>query len=254
MLGKHVWDIIHNPEKLWVRVLTDKYLSNSHIFELHAVRGGSYTWHSIMKAAKALAPGYMVRVGRGNISLWYERWLHKGRICDRIPYVDLHDIQLKVSDLCQLGHWNFELLTTPVPMDIQSEIQSVFTNQNSEDVLIWEPASSGVYSTKNAYSWLLHHDQVVQHSNINWSWVWKLKLPENINNFVWLILHGKLPTNGLRVAHHISQDPSCQRCGAPQENILHALKDCPHAMKVWTNIISPIPPIFNTTDANIWIK
>lgn len=116
MLGKHVWEIIHHPDKLWVRVLTAKYLLDSHIFQPQVRAGVSYTWQSILKAATTLAMGFIYRVGRGNISLWYERWLHKGRLCDRVPFVDIQDTHLQIHDICKLGSWNFEqLATTPPP-------------------------------------------------------------------------------------------------------------------------------------------
>lgn len=113
-------------------------------------------------------------MGRGNISLWYERWLHKGRLCDMVPYVHISDINLQISDLCVSGTWHFDHLNTILPLDVRLEMQSVFTHESSDDLLIWEPSSSGEYSTKSAYSWLIDNDEDEendQNQTILWNWV-----------------------------------------------------------------------------------
>lgn len=83
-----------------------------------------------------------------------------------------------------------------------------------EDAFIWGRAPAVNYTVKVGYNWLLSHggDQSNDHSH--WSWVWRLRLPENIEQFIWIILHGKLPTNQLRHYRHLSGDQSCVRCGA----------------------------------------
>lgn len=69
MLGKHVWEILHHPDKLWVRVLIANYLSDSHIFQPQVNRGSTHTWQSILKATNTLSSGFICRVERGNIFL-----------------------------------------------------------------------------------------------------------------------------------------------------------------------------------------
>jgi ribonuclease HI len=89
---------------------------------------------------------------------------------------------------------------------------------------------------------------------MTWSWIWNLKLPENIRHFVWIIMHGKLPTNCTRVTHHISTDKSCYRCGAANETILHTLRDCPKAMQVWNDFDFPSHTHFHGDDMYNWVK
>lgn len=122
MLGKHVWELIHKPDKLWVQMLSAKYLIDSHILSTSVPRGCSYTWRSIVQAAKILKPGLIVRVGQGDVSLWYEKWLHKGRICDRVAFVDMHDINLKIHDICHDGVWCFDTIYTHLSLEIKLEI------------------------------------------------------------------------------------------------------------------------------------
>lgn len=54
--------------------------------------------------------------------------------------------------------------------------------------------NSGKYSVREAYDWLndLVHNPLEDRKLI---WVWKLKVPEKIRMFVWLILHNALQVN-----------------------------------------------------------
>lgn len=183
-----------------------------------------------------LRDGFIYRVGQGNISLWYEKWLHKGKPGGRVPFVDIHDTALQVKDIRIGDSWDFNLLYTSLPAEITEEIIGIFTNDNTQDLLIWETASDGQYSSKSAYAWLTQPSMVNNSDHpcsMSWSWIWKLNLPENIQHFVWLVMHGSLPTNHTRLLHHVSLDGSCQRCGSNQETILHTLRDCPRSQQVW---------------------
>lgn len=205
MLGKHVLEAIHHPGKLWVRLLSAKYLQDSHILQVDVPSGGSYTWKSILKAANLLKSGYIVWVGQGDVSLWYERWLHSGRLCNQVPFVDTHDIQLHVRELYQHRSWCFNNLYTQLPLNLKHEIQSVFLNEHTSDMIIWEPTTSGTYSAKSAYCWLMQHTNFSNdHNTTGWTWVWHLKLPENVKHFVWLMMQQGLPTNDLWVRRHVS--------------------------------------------------
>ena len=89
-----------------------------------------------MKAAAILNDGFITRVGCGNISLWYERWLHKGRLCDRLPFVHISDTNLQICDVVQSGIWNFNILATQIPVDIKLEMQSIILNNTYANLLI----------------------------------------------------------------------------------------------------------------------
>lgn len=115
LLGKHVWDLIHKPEKLWVQLLSEKYLANGHILYTTTCKGASYTWNSIIKAAEVLKQGFITRIGRGDVSIWYDKWLDRGCIAELIPFVNIQDTQLKVKDIFYEGMWHFNTLATQLP-------------------------------------------------------------------------------------------------------------------------------------------
>lgn len=80
LLGKHIWSLMHHSEKLWVQFLASKYLKSSRILQAQPTTGCSYTWASILKAVVWLAPGFRFRLGKGEVSFWYEKWLEEDPI------------------------------------------------------------------------------------------------------------------------------------------------------------------------------
>lgn len=101
-------------------------------------------------------------------------------------------------NVCNYGTWNFDILFTHLSQDIKMEMASVFTNDDSYDIIIWEPSISSSYSTKPAYSWLTLELNPPHIRTMTWSWILNLKLPENICHFVWgsflPTIHGSINT------------------------------------------------------------
>lgn len=115
MLGKYVWELHNNLDKLWVQLLSSRYNSITCILEVNNYHGTSYTWCSIAKAVEALKSCFVTIVGRENISIWYDKWLPNGGICDIVPSIDEHDTYLHIIDVCNCGTWNFDIISTHFP-------------------------------------------------------------------------------------------------------------------------------------------
>lgn len=88
---------------IWVQLTTQKYVKESHILRVKIGKRDSYSWCSIVKGAYILSSGFITRVGRSDISIWYEKWLSHGRLCKRIPPVEQDDINLCIKDICHNG-------------------------------------------------------------------------------------------------------------------------------------------------------
>src|ERR1044072_7166299 len=58
LLGKAVWSMIHEPEKLWVQVLTNKYLSNSSVLQVCPKANDSPIWKGLLKTRDKLRSGF----------------------------------------------------------------------------------------------------------------------------------------------------------------------------------------------------
>lgn len=67
-------------------------------------------------------------------------------------------------------------------------------------------------------------------------------------------MHVNLPTNTFRVFRHLSLDNSCHRCGAPHESILHTLRDCGMANKIWELLNFHQVQDFFSSDLKSWLK
>lgn len=178
-----------------MQLLSAKYLSDTHIFHNPINRGASYSWQSILKAVDFLKWGFINRVGRGNISLWYERWLHKGRLCDMVPYVHISDINLQISDLCVSDTWHFDHLNTILPLDVRLEMQSLMSPRMTfsfRSLLARVNIQQRVLILGLLITMRMRK---MTRTTILWNWVWHLKIPENVKHFAWLIMHDSLPCN-----------------------------------------------------------
>ena len=187
--------------------------------------------------------------------MWYDKWLHEGRLCDILPFIHIEDTLLQVKDVYFDGKWHLEGLATVLPRDIMDKIKVVPIADDSslEDIVIWSHVSSGEYSTKSGYVWLLAQPG---HSCVNglWNWIWSLKAPEKFKFLIWLIFHDALPTNAMRVTRHLAHDASCPWCACPVEDVNHCLRECAITVDIWKWIGLWQPNNFFSLELKRWIK
>jgi len=50
---------------------------------------------------------------------------------------------------------------------------------------------------------------------------------------LWFVAHYVVMTNEVRWRRRIASNPYCSHCLTKVETLLHALRDCPKARKVW---------------------
>ncbi|KAL5163176.1 hypothetical protein HKD37_07G020123 [Glycine soja] len=83
LLGKHTWDMMHKKQKM-----------GGSILQAPIIRGAFYTWNSIAKVTDHPKLGFQYRIGRGEISIWYNKWLTNDFSCHLVPYVNIEDTNL----------------------------------------------------------------------------------------------------------------------------------------------------------------
>ena len=90
--------------------------------------------------------------------MWYTNCFDLGKLCDLLNYVHIFDINAKVVDVWNGDSWDLSRLATPLPQAISDHIMSISPPQGGrrDDGRCWTNASSRVYSTYNAYKWLLN--------------------------------------------------------------------------------------------------
>lgn len=117
LLGKLASEVLHSPDKLWVRVLSDKYLNGQHLLDGCEPRG-SHMWRSLVKALNELKGGFEMKLGNGSCSVWYTPWVTHHSLCHTIPFVDIQDTKLQVRDMWGENGWNLGRMRTLLPEEV----------------------------------------------------------------------------------------------------------------------------------------
>lgn len=76
MLGKLVWCLIHDSQKLWVKMMEAKYLMDGDIFA-HSLPTDGFLLGDLYTFVQ-LKDGYRFRFGSGDSSFWFDTWREGG--------------------------------------------------------------------------------------------------------------------------------------------------------------------------------
>lgn len=155
LLGKLVWDVLQRSNKLWVNVVTAKYLGEETLFQVSHKRG-SPIWNSLLKAFECLKKGFIMKFRDGRTSFWHDVRVLQQPLCELVPMVDIHGLDLRVCDVWAQKRWDWDRLYTPIPPNISLHLNDLrpLLVEGIKDVWVWQPCTSGHYSVKNAYRWL----------------------------------------------------------------------------------------------------
>ncbi|KAJ1395189.1 Reverse transcriptase zinc-binding domain [Sesbania bispinosa] len=184
--------------------------------------------------------------------MWYDEWLPIGKSCDHVTFVD---IQTRVQDVCRDGVWDLHTFYTSFPAVVQDSLTSIspFLCEGVNDLIVWGTSLSGKYTVRDAYSWLLHQDQTIAPVK-TWAWIWKLQAPESIRFMLWQAASDLLPTKVLLRNRHLCIVATCYLCHQEDEDVLHCLRDCIDAGRVWNALECDSIPFFLQLDnAFDWI-
>jgi hypothetical protein len=88
--------------------------------------------------------------------------------------------------------------------------------------------------------------------NLVWLQIWRLKVPERVKSFVWLVKHDRLLTNDRKHIMGLGSD-RCEFCRDTVETTLHVLRDCKLVRTLWISLVdSSLRYQFFTCDLNDW--
>ena len=87
------------------------------------------------------------------------------------------------------------------------------------------PISSFYFCPASVYLLLTSIEPRANYSKI-WDQIWKLKVPQRIRMFIWLINHGKLLTNLERNRRGFTVDPFCKHCPNIIKDLDHVFRKC----------------------------
>lgn len=229
-----------------------KYLFDTHILHTHFKPDDSCIWRAIVKVVEILGACFICMVGRGQVSIWYDKWLDNVYLCNVVSYVHIRDTNFRLGDLVENGDWNFNKLYTQLPSFYQDCIHIITIDHDTEDRLIWIAYPNGQFSASYGYRWLNQNLTQQLEPVICWSWIWRLSISENLRHFCWLGMHASLPMNAFCGLRHFTSDTSCHRCGASVESDMHTLRDCPRAKN--RHLCHTYPNNLYIQDCQIWFK
>ncbi|KAL6544208.1 hypothetical protein OROGR_010705 [Orobanche gracilis] len=250
MLGSLVNSMLHDHDKLWVRMLTEKYCPHNLVLSSQYRYGDSYIWKGIMQAKNSLKESFLPFLGSGYSSLWYDDWLGIGKLCYFVPYVHISDSCLQIKDIWEDGAWNFSILYTMLPDHLLHLISSIPIPEHSRgrDTLRWQATHDGRYTASSAYNLMIGDNTATG----PWKRIWRCKVPEKVRFFLWLIAKGALPTNAKIFNNHLSNSAACSRCHAEIEDANHLFRGCPMARDLWARFSSILLPLQNDVPFPIW--
>lgn len=120
------------------------------------------------------------------------------------------------------------------------------------DRVIWGLTSDGSFSSKSAYD-ALSTSQVSTQSR-EWNYVWGLKGPFKVCNFVWRLLHNGLWVNYRRWQSNLTTTPTCPLCDEADETPLHLFRDCSKVKPLWLHLIDQQHMSeFFAGDLKVWV-
>lgn len=164
----------------------------------------------------------------------------------------------KVSHfLDENGNWNMELLRDKLDINMLNYVTTTpkSIEEHTKDEPIWGYASNGKFSTASAYD---NITKIFMHSlpiDSIWTIIWKLKLPNKVEHFVWLVSHEMILTNFVRFQRRLTDDPIFEWCFIYCENTFHVLRDCSKAKRVWQFFVNPDNEfLWDNFDMSNWIK
>lgn len=99
---------------------------------------------------------------------------------------------------------------------------------DSEDTILWNYDSKGVYTVKSFYN--IVNFRGVLPTNI--PVIWKFKIPPRIQIFLWLLTKNKLLTRDNLQKRQNVDDATCLFCKEP-ESIHHLFFDCVVSVELW---------------------
>ncbi|CAN1797288.1 Putative ribonuclease H protein At1g65750 [Linum perenne] len=238
------WQILKFPNRLWVQVLTTKYLKQgANGLEIRRKNWGSVLWRGVRSVWHSLRQSCQnsVRDGRST-SFWYGNWTDSGVILadDAVQDIDDEEGCRTVAEAADVnGGWNWDFLKAYLPSEFIRHAAGMpppIAN-SGEDEIIWGPDPKGIFTLKSAYEIRAAINQ--QASTDPWRTVWSWQGPSRIRFFLWLVAHDRLLTNAERKRRHLCAFDTCSRCSIAPEETIHVLRDCKFARDLWVSLIPP---------------
>ncbi|XP_061339719.1 uncharacterized protein LOC133286328 [Gastrolobium bilobum] len=259
-LAKKIWRMYSQPHLLWVQVLLAKYKRGSRNQAMFEARNGdSSLWKNMCRLWHIMEGNLLWELGNGKeIRFWCDKWLPMDRTLRELVIDEgsVRNDNLRVAEaVTQAGDWDMEWIRSMLPSNVSNMIYSFLAphDEDRPDRLIWSFNNSHLITVKEIYNRLYGHAIVDAEAREMWKCLWSWNGPQKVKIFGWKLLHHRLLTKS-RIASWNEGDSRCPYCGANDETILHALRDCNCANRIWDQFLpSQLPEDFFNQDLYHWL-
>ncbi|XP_019199070.1 PREDICTED: uncharacterized protein LOC109192823 [Ipomoea nil] len=235
-MAKLGWRILQGEDSLWIRIFKAKYHLSDVDCRLWQARSNmSNAMKEILKAIPILEKGIKRHVRNGrNTLFWTQEWLEEAPLLEHatrtIPSSD-QDRLVASYWKADLG-WQWDELTQFLPAETLNKLALylIHEEEESNDNVCWKMEDSGGFSVASAYDIATGMLEPVEAAK------WKLKVPNRIRTFLWLVKHGRIMCNSNRARRRLTDCDKCDLCNTKTEDIEHVLRRCPAAEEVWKSI------------------
>lgn len=185
LLVKLAWQVLDCPEKLWVKVISEKYIKDGNFFTASIPSHSSWSWRSIVKGPAIVELGASWRVGNGKlINFWHDWWVGLNPIGLNEGFEIPEDVMsTKVRDfILESRDWDIPKLEEVLPHDKINEVRAtpIYEAVTAEDTMVWAETSTGNFSISLAFLMITGTTE----DDEDLAWVWRLKCMEKVKTFI----------------------------------------------------------------------
>ena len=153
-----LWWRFRQNASLWANFMMATYCSNAYPGMVVRSEGASHTWRRMLHVRDIAEQHITFIIHSGDSNFWFDNWLGSGPLAMRLGSVSDHKVSYFLVD----GRWNFQLLGLWVPPVIINDIRMFSLPQienGVEDLMIWAPSQSGVFTLSSAFNLVQSHKQ-----------------------------------------------------------------------------------------------
>lgn len=245
LLAKAGWRLLHEYESLWAAILRKKYkVGEIHDLSWTVVKSGwSSTWKSLgVGIREVVIPGLGWVLGDGRSArFWTDKWLGDFTLMEMAPTdIPTHLLEKRTRDYWRNGiGWDFVSIMPYVSDRIRLHLLAVVldTITGTHDRLSWRASQDGKFSVKSAYLFLTKDNLLRPSMGHFYERIWRVKVPERVRFFLWLVVNRVIMTNMERQRRHLCDSGLCSVCRSGDETIMHVLRDCPAMEGLWIRLV-----------------
>ncbi|XP_075074396.1 uncharacterized protein LOC142161999 [Nicotiana tabacum] len=103
-----------------------------------------------MDIEKEAEPCIFWKLGRGNISFWWDNWTSLGPLATLVQATRTSK-NTKVKEFIHEGNWKYDNLLACLPASVANSVVKVEINEKNVDFPYWLPENNGTFTCKSAW-------------------------------------------------------------------------------------------------------